>query len=141
MLFRSLMDLFMSTAASLGLNNTRLSVRPSIRFGRINPLFESAFMGSRVQSGNKRPERELYFFYRPQLSWVVYNSTIQGGMLTDNKRPIVFDIKPFVFSQVLGLQMATEHIGLSVNYIHTTREVVNQYKTHEYGSLSVSYYF
>src|SRR5690606_6925872 len=44
LLFRNkgkLLDVFMSTAASLGLNNTRLSVGPSIRFGRINPLFES----------------------------------------------------------------------------------------------------
>jgi len=135
------LDVFMSSAASLGLNNTRLSVGPNIRFGKINPLYESVAMGSRVQSGNKKPDRELYFFYRPQLSWVVYNSTIQGGMLATDKRLLAFDIKPLVFSQVLGLQMATERIGLSINYIHTTREVVNQLRTHEYGSLSVTCYF
>lgn len=135
------LDVFMSSAASIGLNNTRLSVGPNIRFGRINPLFESAAMGSRVQSGNKKPDKELYFFYRPLLSWVVYNSTIQGGMLATDERPIAFDIKPFVFSQVVGVQMATEHIGLSINYIHTTREVKNQLRTHEYGSLSVTCYF
>lgn len=135
------LDVFMNSAASLGLNNTRLSIGPSIRFGKINPLFESAAMGSRVQSGSNKPDREFYFFYRPQLNWVVYNSTIQGGMLATHKNPIAFDIKPLVFSQVIGFQMATDHIGLNINYIHTTREVVNQLNTHEYGSLGVTYYF
>lgn len=135
------LDVFMNSAASLGLNNTRLSIGPSIRIGRINPLFESAATGSRVQSGKNKPDREFYFFYRPQFNWVVYNSTIQGGMLTTHERPIAFDIKPFVFSQVIGFQMATDHMGLNINYIYTTREVVNQLSTHEYGSLGLTYYF
>lgn len=134
-------DVFINSAASLGLNNTRLSIGPSIRFGRINPLFESAAVGSRLQSGTNKPDREFYFFYRPLLNWVVYNSTIQGGMLASHNRPITFDIKPLVFSQVIGFQMATDHIGLNINYIHTTREVVNQLDMHKYGSLGVTYYF
>jgi len=135
------LDVFVSTAASVGMNNTRLSVGPNIRFGRINPLFESAAMGSRVQSGNNKPDRELYFFYRPQLSWVTYNSTIQGGLLSGYGQAVTFDIKPFVFSHVIGFQVAMDRIGLNLNYIHTTREVVDQRRTHAYGSLGMTYYF
>lgn len=135
------MDVFMNTAVSIGLNNTRLTVGPNIRFGKINSLFESAAMGSRVQSGNRKPDKELYLFYRPLLSWIVYNSTIQGGMLAADQRPMAFDIKPFVFSQIIGVQMAMDRIGLNINYIHTTREVKNQLRAHEYGSLSVTCYF
>src|SRR5690554_2350186 len=69
-------DIFMASTASIGLNNTRLSLSPIIRLGKINPLFESSIMGSRLQSGKNKPDKELYFFYRPQFNWVTYNSTI-----------------------------------------------------------------
>jgi len=135
------MDILMNGNLSLGLNHTRLSLSPTFRLGRINALFESAATGSRIQSKNYKPQKELYVFYRPQINWVIYNSTIQGGLLIDNKGPVKFDVRPWVFSQLIGFQYANEHIGMNLNYIFNTKEVISEASAHQYGSLSFIYYF
>lgn len=134
-------DGFLNANLSLGLNNTRVSLGPSFRYGRFNRMFESAEMGGRVNYKNNKPKHEAYFFYRPQINWVVYNSTIQGGMLIENKGPVTYDVMPFVLSQVIGVQWNSDRIGLNLNYTFNTKEVKSNAVPHQYGSLSLTYYF
>lgn len=143
-LFRSLSgkwDGFFNANLSLGLNNTRVGVGPSFRYGRFSRMFESAEMGGRVSSKNSKPQKEAYLFYRPQIIWVGYNSTIQGGMLIDNKGPVTYGVKPLVLSQVIGVQWSWQRIGLNLNYTFNTKEVKSDAVPHQYGSLTFSYYF
>lgn len=135
------LDAFIKGDLSLGLNNTKLSVSPNFRWGRINPLYESASLGSRVQSKQKNSVKEFYFFYRPQINWILYDSTIQGGMLIKDKGPVTFDVHPFVFSQSFGVQLATRRIGINFNYVFNTKEVKSEATAHQYGSFSMAYYF
>jgi len=125
----------------LGLNNTRVSASTSFRWGRINRLFESVLLGSRIQSKSRQSDKEFYLFYRPQIDWVLYNSTIQGGLLIADKGPVVFDIKPIVFSQIVGFQFATHSIGLNFSYTFNTNDVRSDASSHQYGTLSLAYYF
>jgi hypothetical protein len=143
-LFRSLSekwDGFLNANLSLGLNNTRVGVGPSFRYGRFNRMFESAEMGGRLNSKNNNSKNEVYVFYRPQINWVVYNSTIQGGMLIENKGPVTYDVMPFVLSQVIGLQWNSDRLGLNFNYTFNTKEIRSEAVPHQYGSLRLSYYF
>jgi len=135
------LDAFIKGDLSLGLNNTRIAVSPNFRWGRINPLYESASLGGRVQSKQKKSIKELYFFYRPQINWILYNSTIQGGMLIKDKGPVIFGVRPFVFSQSFGVQLATKRIGINFNYVFNTKEVRSEAAAHQYGSLNMAYYF
>ena len=134
-------DGFLTGQISLGLNNTRVSAGPNFRYGRFNRMYESAEMGARVNSENTKSQNEAYLFYRPQINWVVYNSTIQGGMLIDDKGPVTYDVKPFVLSQVVGVQWNSNRIGLNFNYTFNTKEVKSKAVPHQYGSLRLSYYF
>lgn len=143
-LFRSLSgkwDGFFNANLSLGLNNTRAGIGPSFRYGRFNRMFESAEVGGRISSKKDKPQKEAYLFYRPQIIWVGYNSTIQGGMLIDNKGPVTYSVKPFVLSQVIGVQWSWQRIGLNLNYTFNTKEVKSDAVPHQYGSLTFSYYF
>ncbi len=134
-------DGFLNTNLSLGLNNTRVAVGPSFRYGKFNRMFESAEMGGRINSKNNKPKNEAYIYYRPQINWVGYNSTIQGGMLIDDKGPVTYDVMPFVLSQVIGVQWNSGRIGINFNYTFNTKEVKSEAVAHQYGSLRFSYYF
>lgn len=135
------LDAILKGDVYLGLNNTRLSASTNFRLGRINKLFESVAMGSRIQSKNHQPDREFYLFYKPQVDWVLYNSSIQGGLLIADKGPVVFDIKPLVFSQVVGVQFATHSTGINFSYTFNTNDVRSDAAAHQYGTLSFAYYF
>jgi hypothetical protein len=134
-------DSFLNASLSLGLNNTRVSIGPSFRYGRFNPMFESIAMGGKINSKNNKPKKETYFFYRPQINWVIYNSTIQGGMLIKDKGPITYNVMPLVLSQVVGVQWSRDRIGLNFNYTFNTKEVKSAAVPHQYGSLTLSYSF
>lgn len=134
-------DAFLTSNLSLGLNNTRVNLGPNFRYGRINQMFESATMGGKINAKNTKPKKEAYFFYRPQINWVVYNSTIQGGMLLRDKGPISYNVKPIVLSQIIGFQWSWDRIGLNFNYTFNTKEVKSDAESHQYGSLALSYYF
>lgn len=133
-------DSFLNAKLSLGLNNTRVSIGPGFRYGRFNPVFESMAMGGRINSKNIKPKNEAYIFYRPQIDWVIYNSTIQGGMLIKNKGPVTYGVKPIVLSQVIGIQWNLDRIGFNFNYTFNTKEVRSEATRHQFGSLSVAYY-
>lgn len=134
-------DAFLTSNLSLGLNNTRVSLGPSFRYGRFNPMFESAAMGGKINAKNNNPKKEAYFYYSPQINWVLYNSTIQGGKFLKDKGPITYDVKPIVLSQVIGFQWSWDRIGLNFNYTFNTKEVKSDAESHQYGSLTLSYYF
>jgi len=134
-------DALINGNLSLGFNNTRLSVSPNFRLGRLNSLNESAIMGSRPQSRTKKVDNEFYFYYRPQINLVLYNSTIQGGLFLDDKGPITYGVKPWVLSQIVGLQFATERMGVNFNYTFNTKEVKSLATSHKFGSVNLSFYF
>ena len=134
-------DISFHSTASIGLNHSFLSAGPGFRLGRLNSLFESVFLGSRLQSDGKVPDREIYLFYAPQLRWTAYNSTIQGGMLVGDKGPVTFEIEPWVFGNVAGIQYASRKVALNYSYYFNTREVKSNAGFQQFGSLSLSYYF
>lgn len=134
-------DGFLNANLSLGSNNTRVAIGPLLRYGKFNRMFESAEMGARVSSKRHRPNKEAYFFYRPQLQWVGYNSTIQGGMWIDDKGPVTYAVKPFVLSQELGSQWSWDRISINLTYTFNTKEVKSDAVPHQYGSLRLAYFF
>lgn len=134
-------DITLATEGSLGSNHTFVSLSPYFRWGRINPLYESIAMGSRIQSKSRKPARELFLFYQPKINYVFYDSTIQGGMRNVDKGPIVFGIKPFVVSQLFGAQWASGSWGVSFYYTFNSKEVKSAATPHQFGTFSVLRYF
>lgn len=138
---RESLDVIMTSNISLGMNNTRLSTGPTFRWGHMNRLYESVALASKVQSKNRLAKSEFYFFYRPELNWVIYNSTIQGGLFLRDKGPITFDLKPIMVSHQVGFQYSINRIGVNMRYIFNSKEVRSEATAHQYGTIALAYYF
>lgn len=116
----------------------------TIRTGAINPLFKSWSSQSRISRSNSPEniaEKEFFFYAKPMLNYVLYDATIEGGFFNKNKGPIVFDAKPLVFSQQLGLNYSKNRITADFSVLFKTREVVSTAKSHKYGSIALFYRF
>lgn len=130
---------------SLRLGNTFSNVTAAVqlRIGAFDKLYQSASTNSRVSMGSERQKRELYFFAIPQLSYVAYNATIQGGMFIKDKGPVHYPVIPLVFTQQLGVQFATERWSAAYTAIIRTREVggVSTALGQQWGTMALAYRF
>ena len=132
-------DVTAQAVGTLGLTNTRLSVAPTFRLGRLNRLHSTAYFSSRLQSRAATVANELFFYYKPQLSWVGYDATIQGGLFRQDKGPVSFRPARWVFANQVGVMYAHRKITCSLQYIFSTKESSSMFFRHQYGSLGVSF--
>jgi len=113
-----------------------------IGFKTLNPIYNSVLFNSNI--GNEKtahPIKEVYFFVKPQLSYVAYNATIQGSLFNDNS-PLTFDSKPIKASVQLGLKWASKRFnyGYSITYLSKAVDN-NRVKKHKYGTITMIYKF
>lgn len=134
-------DLSGRAEARLGTNHTGLSLAPTLRFGRINPLNQSAYTGSRLQANGQSIAKELFFYYAPQLNWVGYDATLQGGMFLQDKGPVTYQPARWVFHNQLGVLYARNAITLRLQYVFYSKEVPGMFFRHRYGSVGAGVRF
>lgn len=135
------LDLSAYAEAVVGLNHTGLSIAPTLRLGRINPLYQSAYTSSRLQSDGSVANRELFFYYTPQLRFVGYDATLQGGMFLHDKGPVTYTPSRWVLYNQFGIIYANRAVTLRMQYIFYSKEVPGMFFQHRYGSLGMSYRF
>lgn len=114
------------------------------RSGTINQLFNSASTQSTVSNKSvSKPEndKEFFFYAKPMFHFIAYDATIQGGMFIQDKGPVVYDTKPFVFSQQAGIIYSQNRWTIDFSVIFKSREVKSIAKPHQYGSAAVYYRF
>ena len=112
-----------------------------LRIGNLNKLFESAGTNSRVsRDATHTPKNEFFFFAEPQLSYVAYNATIEGGLFIKDKGP-TFGIYHTVYTQQLGLQFASARWSASYTAFIRTREVKSTALGDQWGSINLAYRF
>ncbi len=127
--------------AVLGLNHTGISVASAWRLGRINPLHQSAYTGSRLQVNRKHVSNELFFYYNPELKFVAYDATLQGGMFLRDKGPVTHTPSRWVMYNQFGMMYANALLTLRAQYIFYSKEVPGMFFRHRYGSIGMSYRF
>jgi len=113
------------------------------RAGRINQLFNSGATNAVISNHKKISSfkaRELFFYAKPQLNYVVYDATVQGSLFNDNS-PITFGIQPIVFTQQLGLNYSSPRFTFDFSMILKTKEVRSRAPGHQWGSVSMYYRF
>lgn len=135
------LDLSAYAEAILGLNHTGLSVAPTLRLGRVNPLYQSAYTSSRLQVHGTTANRELFFYYTPQLRFVGYDATLQGGMFLHDKGPVTHSPSRWVLYNQFGFAYANRAITLRMQYIFYSKEVPGMFFRHRYGSIGMGYRF
>ncbi|WP_028296581.1 lipid A deacylase LpxR family protein [Olivibacter sitiensis] len=134
-------DVSAHSAASIGSNNIYVKIGPQFRLGKFNPLHSSVSTWSNIGNGGEIAQKEFFVFYKPSLTWVGYDATIQGGMFLQDKGPVVYPIKPWLLSHQLGLHHRKGRIGLKVYYVFNSKQSENMLTRHQYGAVQLSYFY
>jgi lipid A 3-O-deacylase len=130
----------------INLGNTFSGAGAGIMFraGAVNPLFNSASSQSRVSKGatiKNGSGKEFFFYAKPMLHYIAYDATIQGGLFIQDKGPVVFDIKPVVFSQQMGAIYSQNRFTADFSILFKSREVESIARPHQFGSIALYYRF
>jgi len=136
----------LSLDSYLNIGNTYAGAGAGLMFrtGDLNQLFHSASTASTVSNNSRSKDitnRELFFYAKPILHYIAYDGTIQGGLFRDDKGPVVFDVKPIVFSQQAGIIYSKNRWTADFSLMFKSREVQSVAKAHQYGSAAIYYRF
>jgi lipid A 3-O-deacylase len=132
--------------ATIGSTFTDLSQSLLFQIGKLRPMSSSSFWSSRLDHTGSLDENEaldqtleLFFFYKPEIKYQVYNATIQGGMFTQDKGQILSEVNPFVFSHEFGVQLSRPKFSIRYSMIFQTKEAKSQFLNQSYGNLGCSF--
>lgn len=135
------LDLSAYAEGILGLNHTGLSVASTLRLGRINSLYQSAYTSSRLQVDGSAASDEFFFYYNPQLRLVGYDATLQGGIFLHDKGPVTYTPSRWILYNQFGMAYANRAVTLRIQYIFYSKEVPGMFFRHRYGSVGMGYRF
>ena len=126
----------------LGTTFTGASAGMQFRFGKIDKLFQSTITNSRVSSNaGEQQTHEFYFFTTPQINYVAYDATIEGGLGLSDKGPVTFGIYHFVYQQQFGLEFASARWSAKYIAYIRSREVKSTALGDQWASISLAYRF
>jgi lipid A 3-O-deacylase len=141
-------DVSLASYVNLGNGFTGAGLGPMLRIGAFNQLFHSvATQSTAIQSNSIDPlhKNEFFFYYKPQINYVAYDATIQGGLLEShgdpNSQEITLDKEPFIFSNKLGLAFTTRRFTFDIAAIFHTQEVKEMFLSEQWGTVTGVYRF
>jgi len=141
-------DISLSSYVNLGNGFSGAGAGPLIRLGLFNQLFHSVSTQSTVAGNDLIPglnPYEIFFYYKPQLNYVLYDATIQGGMFDKHNTPddleITQDKEPFIFSQQIGVAFTTNRFVVDLEAIYHTKDAKEMVRPHQWGAITVLYRF
>lgn len=133
-------DVAFNPTVWLGNTFTGASAGMQFRFGHFGKFYGSTITNSRVSNDvGEQQTHEFYFFTTPQINYVAYDATIEGGLGLSDKGPVTFGIYHYVYQQQLGLEFASAR--WSANYIAyvRSREVKSTALGDQWASISLAY--
>ncbi len=144
----SVADVSLTSYANLGNGFTGAGVGPLIRIGLFNQLFNSVSTQSTAIRNKELPTlhtNEIFFYYKPQINYVIYDATIQGGLFDNHNDPNNLEVRqdkePFIFSQQFGIAFTTKRFVVDAAAIYHTKDVKEMFRKHQWGSITALYRF
>lgn len=135
-------DMAFTPTGWLGTTFTGASAGMQFRLGKIDKLFQSTITNSRVSnSGIEHQTHEFYFFTVPQINYVAYDATIEGGLGLKDKGPVTFGIYHFVYQQQFGLEFASARWSADYIAYIRSREVKSTALGDQWASIALKYRF
>ncbi len=126
---------------TLGTMFTNASEGVLFQFGKLNPQSESVYWNAAMQEKQHNYHSELFFYYYPEVTWQLYDATVQGGLFRKDKGSIVSEPEPFVFLHQLGAVYSFKRYSLRMAVTFKSKVAKSQQYNHKYGSLEVNYRF
>lgn len=140
---RNVFDVSFESQLNFGTTFTGVGLGLLFRTGNINPFNQSAYHNARISRNKTRDKalkKELYVYAKPQLNYVAYDATIQGGFFSSGS-VVTFDVRPFVFEQKVGLNYSNDRFTLDYALTFRSKEIYSPARQHQYGSISAYYRF
>lgn len=141
----SWIDLSLASYVNLGLGFTGAGVGPLVRLGSFNQLFCSVSTQSTVTQKDFTEllhKNEIFFYYKPQINYVAYDATIQGGLFDNHSGlEITEDKEPFIFSQQFGVAFTANRFVFDIAAIFHTLDDKEMVQTHQWGAVTGLYRF
>jgi len=140
-------DVSLTSYGNLGNGFSGAGVGPLFRFGSFNQLFNSiSTQSTAIRKSKTAPlhHHELFFYYKPQINYVAYDATIQGGLFTGhnpNSLEVTSDKKPFVLSNQLGIDFTTDRFTFDIAAIYHTKDDDEMVRAHQWGTVTGFYRF
>ena len=135
-------DLAFNPNGWLGTTYTGASAGMQLRFGELGKFYQSGITNSRVSSDpNEHQTHEFYFFTMPQVNYVAYDATIEGGLFLNDKGPVTFGIYHFVYQQQFGLAFSSARWTVSYTAFIRSREVKSSALGDQWASINLVYRF
>jgi len=141
-------DLSLASYANLGNGFTGAGVGPLLRVGAFNQLFHSISTQSTASAGNQGKylhQNEFFAYYKPQINWVGYDATIQGGLLESHNdytsEEIIGTPERWILSQQLGAAFSTNRFTFDLSVIFHTKDTKEMIQAHQWGAALVMYRF
>lgn len=138
------LDLLWHGYANLGTTFTGAGIGFTMRYGKLNQLFQSAYKRSLIGTNNQTPkinQSEFFFFAKPQLEYVAHDASVSGGLFRKDKGPVTYQPKPWVLSQEIGFMLAKNRFIAQLSYTFKTAEIESNARPHQYGTISTYYLF
>ncbi len=140
-------DVSITSYGNLGNGFSGAGLGPLFRFGNFNQLFNSVSTQSTAIKKNKKAplhQHELFFYYKPQINYVAYDATIQGGLFTTkspNSMEVTSDKEPFILSNQLGVAFTTTRFVFDIAAIYHTKDDKEMLQSHQWGAITGLYRF
>lgn len=128
---------------NLGTTNNNANLGILFRAGDLNQIFNSAQYQAAISNNSKTSKynrEEFYFYAKPQINYTAYDATVEGSLFNE-KSPVTFETRPFVFSQQVGFNYSTPRFSLDYSLIFLTKEIKSAARPHQYGSIAMFYRF
>ncbi|HWD87692.1 MAG TPA: lipid A deacylase LpxR family protein [Mucilaginibacter sp.] len=140
-------DVSLTSYANLGNGFSGAGVGPMLRVGDFNQLFDSeSTQSTAIKSQNFKPlhDHELFFYYKPQINFVAYDATIQGGLF-GTKSPTGMEVtsqpERFVLSNQLGVGYSGKRLVIDVAAVFQSKDTKEMQRSEQWGDVTVLYRF
>ncbi|MCU7551001.1 lipid A deacylase LpxR family protein [Chitinophagaceae bacterium LB-8] len=122
---------------------TQLSSGLMMKLGAFENAGQSAFgeAGINARSGTTKRNHELFLYFEPQLTYQLYNATVQGGLLTHNEDVYTTGIQPYYYSHRFGAIYAQGGLSLQLGFTYKTKEARTMRADENYGTIGVGVRF
>jgi hypothetical protein len=117
------------------------------RLGDFNQLFNSlSTQSTAIKSQSFKPlnQRELFFYYKPQINVVAYDATIQGSLFNSrkaNSMEVTLDPERLIFSNQLGVGYSGKRFVIDAAVFLHTKDVKQMVHADQWGSVTILYRF
>lgn len=140
-------DISLTSYANLGNGFTGAGIGPMFRLGDFNQLFNSvSTQSTAIKSQSFKPlnQRELFFYYKPQLNVIAYDATIQGSLFNSRKQgsmEVTLDPERLIFSNQLGIGYSGKRFVIDAAVLLHTKDVKQMVHADQWGSVTILYRF